>query len=404
MNKENNHIDNFLKDKFSSFEGNIPLTDWYDIEKKLNQRKKRVIFLWLSVASLIFIGIFTIYFISNNNKTSGIKLTIKEPQNSEKILIHKSPINNYKDKLRKKEKIVKQYKFDKSINDIINIEQQDVLNTNYNVYQPLELSSKIIDDIFEFKTDEPQKAKNLNLKNLTFIKKEKQNKFSFETGINLSPAWGMEVIKENKTMNKFINRSYFNSISGSSSFGNGMNNGLNFQINYGKNLFLRTGLYLSSYSIYHNYNYTISEFPNVDPKYGILVYTNKLPESIKHEGSSMVKFVAIPFAFGNRIFITPKFGFENKISINISRFASANGKSVNPTYLNLEDIKSQNIRKWSNGYTLSAGMFYKSKRNFIFTIEPNYSSIIGSAYNKTYPVKTRLYNYGLNFNVNYIIK
>lgn len=404
MSKENNHIDNFLKDKFNSFEGNIPLADWNVIEKKLNQRKRRIMFLWFSVTSLLLIGSLTIYFISNNNKTSVNKLTINKPKNTEKLLIHKSPINNDKDELSKKDKIVKHYKLDKSINSIINLEQQDIRNNSFNVYQPLELISKIINDIFEFKTDEPQKVKNLSLKKVIFIKKEKQNKITFETGINLSPAWGMEAIKENKAMNKFINRSYFNSILGSSSFGNGMNNGTNFQINYGNNLFLRTGLYLSSYSIYHNYNYTISEFPNVDTKYGILGYMPTFSKSVKHEGSSVVKFVTIPFALGNRIYITPKFGLENKISINISRFASAKGKSVNPTYLNLEDIKSQNIRKWSNGYTLSTGIFYKSKRNFIFTIEPNYSSIIGSAYNKTYPVKTRLYNYGLNFNVNYIIK
>ena len=44
------------------------------------------------------------------------------------------------------------------------------------------------------------------------------------------------------------------------------------------------------------------------------------------------------------------------------------------------------------------------KNNLIFTVEPNFSTLIGSAQRKDYAVKTRKYNYGINLNVNYVLK
>lgn len=405
MSIVNKHINSILKDKFSSFEADIPLSDWYGIEKKLNIRKRRIIIFWFSVLIVFLLVVggisFNYYYLKNENSS---KIVIIDKPNSEVKI--KKPIDKILDisklEYADKNKFIlisksNKQKFEEKI-------VQDISEKNFiPSYLPIELKTRNITNIFNLKFEELSYVKNLNLKKFLNDKNNRKNKISFEIGINFSPAMGMETIKENKSMNKFINRTYFNSINGSSAFGNGMNNGLNAQINFKEKFYFRSGMYISSYNVHHNYNYTISEFANVDPKYGILSYLPTSPEIVKHNGISKLKFLAIPVSLGNRAYINNNFGIESKIGFNFSKFLNSDGKSVNPTYLNLEDIDKSNIRNWSKGYSVSIGIFYKSKRNFIFTIEPNYSSLIGSAYSKTYPVKNRLYNYGLNFNINYII-
>ncbi|NUM31964.1 MAG: outer membrane beta-barrel protein [Bacteroidetes bacterium] len=405
MSKGDLNIDNILKDRLSSFEGKIPLSDWNIIEKKLNRRKRIFIFYWSSITLLLLIGSFVLYNSATKNykeynlKTENLR-TFKKP--IEKNTLNKEIENKIVLKYPKTEKNNKNSNLNSIATETYNSNEQ---KSNIGIeYIQLDLISKFVSDLYNFNMSSIEKSKILNLNKPIYNSNKSNCKFSIEIGVNFSPSIGMEAIKENAKMNKFINHSYFNAIAGSSSFGNGMNNGLNMQINYNKKWFISSGINFKEYSVYHSFDYTISEFPNVDILQGILKYLPKSPENVKYEGKGLLKFINIPLLFGYRHYFTPSLGIESKTGINLSKFSTGQGKSVNPTYLHLEDYSRENIRNWSKGYTLSTGIFYKSKRNFIFTLEPNYSSMIGSAYKKSYPVKNRLYNYGLNFNINYIIK
>jgi hypothetical protein len=115
--------------------------------------------------------------------------------------------------------------------------------------------------------------------------------------------------------------------------------------------------------------------------------------------------VSVPVLIGNRIVLKNSFGFESKLGLNISKYTQSSGKTVDPTYLLLTNTDGNNsIKKWNTGASVSVGLFYKTKNNLIFTVEPNFSTLTGSAYKKDYPVKTIFYNYGINLNVNYLIK
>ena len=107
---------------------------------------------------------------------------------------------------------------------------------------------------------------------------------------------------------------------------------------------------------------------------------------------------------GNRAYINKRNGIESKVGINVSKLWSAQGQVVNPTFLNLEEINSNNsIKNWNTGLSISTGWFYKPNNNLIFTVEPNFSMLLSSAKVKDYPVKTSYYNYGINLNLNYVI-
>ena len=108
---------------------------------------------------------------------------------------------------------------------------------------------------------------------------------------------------------------------------------------------------------------------------------------------------------GNRTYFTKNMGLETKAGITLSRLVGSTGKTINPTYLTLETIDSNNtIKKWNSGLTISTGLFYKTNNNLIFTLEPYFSTLLSSANTKDYPVKSRYYNYGINVNINYILK
>jgi hypothetical protein len=94
-------------------------------------------------------------------------------------------------------------------------------------------------------------------------RKDKERiKITYEAGVNIAPAMGLDKIKENKV--KSIHKEYFASIAGSSLLSSGFNNGLHFQINFGNKWYLRPGIYSSEYSVYHQYNYIDSVGPRLN--------------------------------------------------------------------------------------------------------------------------------------------
>ncbi|MFM9944743.1 MAG: outer membrane beta-barrel protein [Bacteroidia bacterium] len=411
-------MDNLLRDKFLSFEGDIPMSDWYAIEAKLD-RKRRFAWIWWAALPLVIVAGLSLYSLLLNykvetiaqptilKKTTPTKESISKEQKSTKEKDLKSadtnPPNTFiiattSKYLEKDHKKIKENHGSQN-----NISEQ---NTNSTLQlEPINLSSKQINSLWKYSFVLPTAFENnIAEKNLPKIKSP--SIFSYEFGVNLAPAAGLDAIKGNKS--NMLNQSYFSSIAGSSSLGTGFNQGIHAQINIGKHWFLRQGIYSSNYSVSHNYSYTIDSAPRITLGKGIYDYDPLDPseiENIQYSGKATIKYLSLPIMVGYRTYIGQKMGFEGKIGFNASRLLSADGKTVNPTYLNLEPINSNNsIKKWNTGMSISAGWFYKSNNNLIFTVEPNFSTLLGSARNKDYPVKTRYYNYGINVNVNYILR
>jgi hypothetical protein len=427
VSEQRQHIDDLIRDKFLSFEGDIPMSDWSAIEDKLN-KKKRFAWLWWAAIPLLLIGSISFYALLNQDSSNNFvkqseikerKEIVKEnhvidnsepttPSTSENLEIKKSG-----NRLNNSKKGVQVSEADNSNNQKTNKEKLFTEETDLApvLIQPTVSNSNSSEIIEMFnKPVQFNKVPFLNQTELAgFLTLEKPKapkklNLAFEVGLNLSPAMGMDAIKENRS--KMIHRSYFSSIAGSSSLGNGFNTGINAQVNLNKNWFIRSGLYSSNYSVYHNFNYTITEAPGINAANDAIIGYLLIPnEKISYDGKSSIKYLSVPLQFGNRTYFSKAFGLESKLGFNFSRLVNASGQSVNPTFLNLEPINGNNsIRKWNSGVTISTGLFYKTKNNLIFTVEPNFSALLGSTKAKNYPVKTSYYNYGVNLNINYVLK
>lgn len=412
-------MDDLLKDKFSSFEGDIPMSDWFAIEEKLN-KKRRFAWIWWAALPLLIVAGLGFYSLFTPKQTKTItKQTISQTKESNKEVDRKT--NNFSEKIADEKFATKSAKNSSIKNINKNVPNSTSPNTKVEiavknemiesnpisafVYEPIELNSKSKVELYKFTLPTLEKIKDLAQTHPP-IKGEKPSILSFEFGVNFAPAMGLDAIKENKS--NWINRHYFSSIAGSSSLGSGFNNGIHAQMNIGNHWYIRQGIYSSTYSVYSNYNYIIDSTVHVNADKGIdNNYIPLIPDDIQHiqySGKASIKYFSLPLIIGNRLNINKKMGIETKVGFNVSRLMSTEGKTVNPTYLLLEDINSNNtIKKWNTGLTISTGLFYKPNNKFIFTAEPTFSTLLSSARNKDYPVKTRYYNYGFNLNVNYIL-
>lgn len=387
------------------------MSDWFAIEEKLN-KKRRFVWIWWAALPLLIVASLTIYSLlikkdlTTFNKTITVQkektppdLIVKKEITIDKIISQPSNSSNY-NMGKRVAPISETIIFNTNNNSKIG----PIETNNITTYLPesIYLTSKTLGNLWKISL--PIVEKNIESK-LPKPNTKKPRLISYEFGINLSPAMGIDAIKQNKS--NWINHNYFSSIANSSSLGSGFNNGVHAQINIRKNWFIRQGIYSTTYSVYNNFDYTITEFTNTLVGKGITGYGPLNPSDyihIQQSGKATIKYISLPLLVGNRTYINKNWGIESKIGVNVSRLWNAKGQIVNPTYLNLEDINSNNsIKKWNTGLSISSGVFIKTNNNLIFTVEPNFSTLLSSARSKDYPVKTRYYNYGINVNLNYIL-
>ena len=411
------HSDDLLRDKFLSFEGDIPMSDWDIIADRL-EKKRRFAWIWWAAIPLVLISglsILTYHFTQKQSVVEGNlvrdnKIIVQEkssianePSNGEKTISpqENNQVNNANKGVSGQSEAAKIKSNYPKLNDLMAEEVIEQMQPLFDI-EAILINGRSVPQLWYAS---PEKLSLLTIEPIVHPKrKDKERiKITYEAGVNIAPAMGLDKIKENKV--KSIHKEYFASIAGSSVLGSGFNNGLHFQINFGKNWYVRPGIYSSEYSVYHNYNFIDSVSPRVNANNEITDYVGKAPEKITFDGKASIKYLSIPLIFGNRISLNKHWGIESKFGFNVSRLLDASGQWVNPTFLELESINSNNsIRKWNTGMSISTGLFYKTNKNLIFTVEPNFATMLGSANPKNNPVKTRYYNYGINLNVNYILK
>jgi hypothetical protein len=417
LNNNSNHIDTILKDKFQSFEGDIPMSDWLLIEEKLN-KKSRPIWIWWAAIPLLIIAGWSFYLLniekSENTSPSISSIPTIQHKPFDSLIKKKEsasgPIVNKEIEVKTKIQNSEHNFGAKSPSYIPGPivtpfkQQIGLFENNLPEMGQYEFGIFVIKEpIFVWAIETPQVT---YLPSIEFIRNntKKSRPFSFEFGMSMAPAFGLDDLKANKS--NFIHKSYFSSIANSSSLGGGANCGIHLQMNFGKHWFVRQGIYASNFSVSNNYNYTITEGPMVN-KLGIYDYFKLDPDKVEHiqfSGLSSIKYLTMPMSIGNRTYFNTKFGLESKVGLNIARLLTASGKTVNPTDLGLESINSNHsIKKWNSGLSISSGVFYKPNNSFIFTVEPNFTTLLSSARNNTYPIKAKYYNFGLNFNLNYVI-
>lgn len=412
------HSDDLLRDKFLSFEGDIPMSDWDIIADRL-EKKRRFAWIWWAAIPFILISglsILTYHFSQKQSVINGNLIVEKEIIVQEKSSSAIEQSNSDKTEIPEENTAFNSQSISTSSQS-----EAATIKSNSPKFNDLEAEqgNKQLQPLFDIETilmygqsvpqlwhATPEKVTLFTIEPIVHPKrKDKERiKITYEAGVNIAPAMGLDKIKENKV--RSIHKEYFASIAGSSILGSGFNNGLHFQINLGNKWYLRPGIYSSEYSVYHQYNYIDSVAPRVNDNNEITHYVKRInPEVISYNGKSSIKYITVPLIFGNRTSLNTHWGIESKLGFNVSRLLDASGQWVNPTNLELQSINSNNsIKKWNTGMSISTGLFYKTNKNLIFTVEPNFATMLGSANPKNNPVKTRYYNYGINLNVNYILK
>lgn len=425
MSEERFHIDNILKDRFSSFEVDLPVSDWGIIESRLIKRRRKLIAFWATFAFIFLSGIFVVLnlYLKNQSLNQDLRTSSVEENNtvntfpgadsnsgtkkvdSQHTIVE--PIQQTKGNSNKKGYSHKENNVKGSKQSSVEaIDENNRLNSTLSSHEFLEIdmhSKELITVQNQVQENNytPLATGILEISKPT-VKKPKAFIHSIEMGIITMPLYGNDRINSNRPLS--IHKDYFSAIRGSSSSESQISNGAHIQLEFAGNWFLRTGFITGTFNVHNNYNYFVNSVPRLNEHMEITNYI-PIPEyQVVHQGKYTVRYSGIPLSVGKRIYFSNNWGLETRVGLNIYRLQGFDGKTVHPTNLELVSPESNNsLKKWNSGLTISAGYFYKTKKNFIFTVEPNFSTLLGSATNKGYPVKTTYYNYGLSLNVNYII-
>jgi hypothetical protein len=398
-------IDNILKKAVADMpnSGHNLSSDWDAIEKKLKQRKRRIVFMWSFLA--LFISSSLILFRLNSN-TSADKLTNKGIANQKNLTPFsiKKSIENENKKSRNKS-----LSYNKEIlNPIrsVTINSQNTItqkNTKTKKEFAVTLHSKTI-NIFNQKINQPKKivfVKIPQLKNLVSSNKTAYKK-GWEYGISFTPSISNKIVQENSNLSGLINRNYnlFIGNQEKSTFAN--NFGFNFSYHFGPKLFFASGLYLTQRAEYINYNYTITEFPIVTNG-EITDYAPLNPLAyvdINHAGSNLYHFIEIPVNLGFKQPISTNFEIRSQFGVSLLSLTNIDGKKGNFLNLQLEDLSDLKFNTYNIATTVKSGIYFNKKR-FNIGLEPSYSININSLNDsESSAFKTRPYSYGINLTTN----
>jgi len=405
-------IDNILKKAAADMptSGINLSSDWNAIEKKLKQRKRRIIFMWSFLA--LFISSSLILFRLNSNTTVSKLTTVKDevnhndaPQYLSNKTIEKedkksrnNTLSYHKEILNPKKSVVA-YSQNVTTNDITEAKK----DTESIKRLLLTLHSKTI-NIFNQEINQPEKIVFVKLKHTKDIENSNRtaHKKGWEYGISFTPSISNKIVHENSNLSGLINRNYnlFIGNQEKSSFAN--NFGFNFSYHISPKLFVSSGIYLTQRAEYTNYKYTITEFPIVtNGKITDYAPLNPLAHvDVNHVGSNLYHFIEIPLNFGFKQSISTNFEIRSQFGISLLSLTSVDGKKGNFLNLQLEDLSDLKFNNYNIATTVKSGIYF-NKTRFNIGLEPSYSININSLNNvKTSALKTRPFSYGVNLTTN----
>ena len=397
-------IDSILKKAVADvqFNGVVQSSDWDAIEKKLNNRKRRITALWSFVGLIFFSSVIT-YLVYDNPSKVALQIDNRTDIPENKPLDTKvgNPIsidlpiekttNNLISKIHPTDKIV--------LNNAVIPKNDLKLSNSHHDEFIIKIKSKAIKAIsleqqdFDFEK--------IIIYPISNVEKSNNIKSSFkgwEYGLSFTPSVSNKIIQENNSLSGLINRNY-NQYIGSqekSSFAN--NFGINLSYHISSKIFISSGLYLTQRSEYLNYKYTITEFPIVTngeitdyASLNPLAYVN-----VNHIGSNLYHFIEIPLNFGYKQSISSNFEIRSQFGVSLLSLTKLDGKKGNFLNLQLEDLTDLKFNNHNIATTIKSGLYFNKPR-FNIGVEPSYSINLNSLTDsKTSALNTRPYSYGIN--------
>lgn len=447
MANENKHIDNFLKDSLENFQGVTTQSDWAIIESKLNQRRKRRAFFWISVAFVIFsIGGLSLYLNYVKSSTENAVELVIDSKTKEDDKVNFENLENTNLKVDQDNlSIKKETKFEnQSIRRSANVDKSRENNritknnisindkepkldplAKEDVFKSKELTKEKIKDI-----DKPVKTKSTNTsdekkfeidlkKDVVDTKSDAKdskdnvnnnsgttNGFSrWEIGMSLTPSIAGKWVNLDKQLGGLVHKEYGNITNNSERNLAAYTASFNANYDLGRNFYLAMGINFSKRGESVNYDYVVDSFPFVDETRNVITDYGPIPASLKeryqYSGSNSYHFIEVPLGIGYKLPIYDKFMFRNEVGLSYWRMISREGQKPNYTELNLENLKEISTYNLNNvAAYVSTGLFVDYPKITI-GLEPNFTWTLNSIQNSNSAIREKSYNYGLNLTLNY---
>ncbi|MBI1307523.1 MAG: hypothetical protein GC181_13055 [Bacteroidetes bacterium] len=441
MKDLNDIMDDAIRSAFADFEGSVPTDSWEKISGILDGDKKRPL-MWWWVAACFFIvfsgiGIF-IHLNSEKAIESARHYSTKDHSNrvsesSKEIISHHSaPINNqvesdFNYKPHSAQEHTSEFVVKPKIGDKIQLIDSSVqsVSINYSSEQIGEIQNaidhpelrnadEILKAIFNASVIGANDSYNIPTTINNGLKQKDssfpQDKGKWDLGLSASPALAGLMVRTNGKLNGLLNKNYNKISENGESFGFSYQVGVSANRYITKNIYFGFGLKYDVVKESTHYDYIIDSNPEFNlAKSKITGYTARRPEQIEHvqhNGNNEYQFLEVPLKFGIVVpVVRNRWDFRSEMSLQYMYMLNKTGSKVDPTYLELTDLKSdQNYNRQNLGTTLNIGMYRYVKSNLQLGVIPYYQIAFNSIRNNQSVLKDRPISYGFNVSAVYLIR
>jgi hypothetical protein len=439
------HIDNLLK-RASQVPANALVndSDWTVVEKRLKQRKNRIFFMWFFLALVstsVGVGSLLHYNqatplplvkettdknidLSNQYESTKTHKDISKSPIADAIEIQSEPKLNRSNISPPKPTQTTPVLQGSSLDPIITESLEDIASPPRVAITPTIVSNLVSMSIprnFSFTTEntlDPKNISNLtwdiihptedhtfvsNTKAKSKIKPTPPTKGYWEVGFAFTPSISNKLESENEALAGLINRNYYKFVADGekSSFSSSL--GFNLQYHTTTKWYIASGLFFSQRAESVDYNYTVTDFPNLINNQIVDYIPMFDPDNnirVLYQGSNSYHFIEIPLNVGFKQPISPKFEIRSQVGVSYMALQKRNGKKGDYTTLELKDLTELDLNTRNIAANIKSGLYYNTPRLAI-GLEPMFGMNLNSLNNEaTSAIKTKPYSYGINLTTN----
>ena len=425
-------LDEFLKQKLAGYESDLPVGDLPEFKKKMfnniRQIRRKLIFTqFILTLSLLLSVLFNfndhLFNSKNNNLTYDKTSTLKEQLNSNQ----KTNSTYQKNTSVQSAHIINKLSVDNQINSTNKTHTQlsNKVATKGIAVQTEPVNSGKSNPL---KLDSANNKKNAFLENNLLIKAKyfyfdlmKKDYLKPQTGVIsnktsfrflrprhfimlklvFSPSYTSQTYDIDETSSPKVHENYETIKDKSEKGGFGYSSGINLEYGLKRNFSVAAGLIYQSFQIINNYDFKNNKIPVIDSATRRIVGYITIKDSLGTQYNTVVKnnYVQIPVIVTFRLLKFSNFDIHLKAGGNYIYQLSSSGKTLDPTYLKLNDVSMNQYNRSNLGLILGAGCNYTINGIYSIGIEPVWNRFLLQANNHNQLVNLHPWSMSLNLSL-----
>lgn len=444
MSRSDQIMDNW-KQKFETFEVQLPGGDWDEFKGKLDTKTRkrivarRYIYTLLSICLLTIISLSTVLILQNKTNTTSVqqqsiheKQQKKVPtdQKHEETAISNSkaekPVFTVTKKTNKNNTLTATGKPNQithefvqpnnksSINagiDAISTSKKDEQVTDKSLEQIPELKKQIKTDTINlaFKVEKadsiPIKIQKADSLINPINKAEKaSNTTKIACKIVFSPDYTYRKFQTNDAPKIHEDYSLLRNKSEKSAISFSL--GVNLEFFVSKNLSITSGLLLDRFSTAGKYNFYNNKIPVIDSISrtikGYITVNDTI--GVYSQIKNSYTFLELPLILNYYVPLNKKWTFNIKAGGSMFYFLNSSGKTISADELVLKDVSSYSYNSINWGLILGLGCYYRVSDKLNLGFEPTYKQFLGSLMKKDELTGLKPWSVGINVNAQIKLK